>query len=207
MQVGSTPSRPASRYEDLVKVLTDAYPAAEQQAYIIGRWSDRTRKAEWVAKKNKARYYVLRIGFISLATLAPPVVTAETAVSGHAQTLLGLCAIALSSLVAVAAALLEITRPGQRWRLYQRLRYDLEGVGWDLAESRHMIKEQSDGQSFEEFVQRTEALLRQYADDYFSEIAQIASVDRERVANSAGDSDSRVPSGSGGGRAIPQRTL
>jgi hypothetical protein len=179
----------AGRYQGLVAVLTGIYSAPEQSTYIIGRWNDRALKAESVAKKNKTRYYVLRIGFISLATLVPPVVTAQTAVTGNVRSFLEVCAIVLSSLVAVAAALLEITKPGQRWRLYQRLRYDLEAVGWDLAESRQSHGEGADARVFERFVERTEMLLKQYADDYFSEIAQIASVDRERVGTSAGGSD------------------
>lgn len=179
----------AGRYADLVEVMTSIYATPSQQAYIVGRWSNRTLKAEGVAKKNKARYYILRIGFISLATLAPPVVTAQTTVTGTMRNVLGVCLIALSSLVAVAPALLEITRPGQRWRLYQRLRYDLESVGWDLVESRSATETQSGESAFAEFVERTETLLKQFADDYFSEIAQIASVDRERIGTSTAGPD------------------
>ena len=87
----------AGRYADLVEVLTSIYATPSQQAYIVGRWSNRTLKAEGVAKKNKARYYILRIGFISLATLAPPVVTAQTTVTGTMRNVLGVCAIALRS--------------------------------------------------------------------------------------------------------------
>jgi hypothetical protein len=155
------------------------FPAAEQATYVRERWNNRVLKAEVVAKKNKQRYYVLRIGFISLATLAPPVVTAQAATRGSFQTFLGVTAIAFSLLVAISAGLLEITKPGQRWRLYQRLRYDLEGVGWELAESRKDSAEWAEESRFQHFVDHTELLLRRHADDYFSEIAQIASVDRE----------------------------
>jgi hypothetical protein len=114
-------------------------------------------------------------------------VTAQPTAEGALQTVLGAIAVAFSLLVAISAGLLEITKPGQRWRLYQRLRYDLEGLGWRLARG-GQLSETNDDVRFQRFVKETERLLERYASDYFSEIAQVAAADRDQAP------EPRIPS-------------
>jgi Protein of unknown function (DUF4231) len=175
---------------ELVNLLTQAYPAPEQTAYITARWDSRASKAAAVARKNKVRYYIFRIGFISFASLTPPAAAAQAASNGALRALFGLSTVALSLLVAVVAGLLEITKPGQRWRLYQKLRFELESAAWALAESR-LSAEDSGRDQFQRFVDNTEHLLSRYAEDYLSEISQIASADRENEGRNRNSPASR----------------
>jgi hypothetical protein len=180
IESGDRPSggRRSSPYQDLIKTLTEIYDSEEQKSYIKYRWGNRAAKAHATARKNKVWYYVLRALFVLVATLVPPTAAGSALVECDHRWL-GATAAVLGALVGILAAFIEIRKPGERWRLNQKLRFDLEAAGWALAESRRTQHNAPGRQQFERFVDRTEHLLSRYATDYLSQISQISSVDHE----------------------------
>ncbi|MEV8507340.1 DUF4231 domain-containing protein [Actinoplanes sp. NPDC051475] len=169
--------RRCARYEELIVTLEEMYPAAEQVAYIRTRWGDRTAKAEAIARRNKAWYYWLRGSFVCFAALAPPA-SAGSAFIGDYPAIGGL-AVFISVMVVIIAAAIELRKPGERWRLYQRLRFDLEAVGWALAESRPPAPRAASRRKFQRFVDQTEHLMSRFGKDYIAQISVISASDYE----------------------------
>jgi hypothetical protein len=163
------------KYSDLVTLLETEYSKPRESAYVTGRWKDRLTKAAKYAKRNKRTYYVVRIAFMSSAALAPLFVAAQTATFGLLQVFLHIAAIFFSFAATISAGYLEIRKPGQRWLLYQRLRYDLEQAGWALAESPEVLSADADGAPFKRFIDSTEDILKRHNVGYFTEIAHVTS--------------------------------
>jgi hypothetical protein len=178
--------RSSPRYEALIKVLVKMYPEPEQQAYIRGRWGDRAAKAETYARWNKAWYYWLRGLFVLFASIIPPAI-ARFAFTDDDHPVVAVATVIISILVGIDAAAIEICKPGVRWRLYQKLRFDLEAIGWSLAESRPPSPAVPGKKQFQRFVDRTEHLLSRVSLDYISQISVISATDYETQSGSPAD--------------------
>jgi hypothetical protein len=73
-------------------------------------------------------------------------------------------AIGMTLLVAIATAALTAFRSDANWRIYHKLRSDLESVGWRAAAA-HSSNE------FDEFVNEIEERLAAFENDFLKEIA------------------------------------
>jgi len=79
----------------------------------------------------------------------------------------------LSLLVAIAAAALQVTRMGQRWRQFHQRHVDLEHAGWQLFAKRGKYVGLDVNQRFAMFVDQVESIVLAYERAYSTEIARL----------------------------------
>lgn len=108
------------------------------------------------------------------ATIVPTLVVVGAQTHGLVATVTQASAVILSLLVAAAAAALQVTQMGPRWRLYRRLQFDLERVGAQFYARRGDYAIEDPGLRFALFVDRVEAMLQDSEISYSSQIAMLS---------------------------------
>jgi len=165
-------------------LLEQQYSEQEQRAYLRLRWAETLIRAYRHQRRSRNRYVVARMLPIAGGTLLPVLVAGQMrGPDGIQHDVLSGLAIGISLLVALSTGLIEITKLDYRWRLYQRLRYDLEHLGWFLSQRRGPYAQvQNSNEAFSRFIEDVEEVIERFNSNY---LAHIATVEPARSQSSA----------------------
>lgn len=155
--------------------------------YLRSRWGERLLHMSDRAHKNRFWFYALRGVAVGGSVTVPPLVAFE----------LQVLATLVSLTVAVLVGLTELMRFGPRWRLYQSYVGRMEREGWQFTELSGSYGGFGDhDQGFSTFVDKVEALIRAFEEEYVREVVILGRADTEpregdtAVVESADDPDS-----------------
>jgi hypothetical protein len=160
----STQDRGDERYGRLLEQLTARWTSDGQGNYLTYRYQERLLHAHRTASFARKQYRFGRWAIVGFASTAPTFVALATDSRGQATSVLKYIAIGMTLLVAIATAALTAFRSDANWRIYHKLRSDLESVGWKAA-----AEHSSNG--FDEFVKEIEELLATFENEYLKEVA------------------------------------
>ena len=152
------------RYEQLLERLKMKWNSESQRAYLTDRYGERLHHAYRAHRGNRRLYTTGRWIVVGFASVSPALVALATQTQGRAAGYLKAGAIVVTALVAIATAALTALRADAYWRVYHRLRSDLEAVGWKAAAV-------GEGSGYATFVFEVEKHLKEFETTYQEEVA------------------------------------
>lgn len=167
-------SAPARSYQDWLKqdlsAVIDSLPLEDVQRHFLrSRWLDQVLWMEGRAVHARRRYYTLRLtaalGGVTVPTLVGlnPDGDAGTAVRG--------LSIALSLLVALAVAVEELIRFGERFRHYRRAVELLKSEGWQFFQLTGPYRRHDTHQAaYRSFAARVEGIIQPSVEVYVTQV-------------------------------------
>lgn len=161
----STSVKADKRYEQLLEQLKAKWDSESQKTYLTDRYGERLHHAYRAHRGNRRLYTTGRWIVVGFASISPALVTLATQTQGRAAGYLKTGAIVVTVLVAIATAALTALRADAYWRVYHRLRSDLEAVGWKAAAL-------DKGSDFISFVSEVEKRLSEFETTYQDEVAK-----------------------------------
>jgi hypothetical protein len=160
------------KYEELVDRLLDMHDDEKQRVYIRCRWLELTAGARDRMRRDERWFGWGNFVTLGASAITPVLVTATAATTGDARTTLTVTTTLISLVAAIGAVLLQVLRPGVRWRLQRRTRDELEGIAWRyLADVEVERTEPARKQAWKKFVVEVEQAGRRYNETYAQEIA------------------------------------
>ncbi|HEV2125782.1 MAG TPA: DUF4231 domain-containing protein [Chloroflexota bacterium] len=144
----------AGRDAALAAVLSGLDLEPIQQAYLQERWLGQS------ARQAQRRYYSLRLVAILGGVTVPALIGLD--IGGSGQSLVRWLAFSLGLLVAVAVALEEFFRFGERWRHFRQQSEVLRSEGWAFLQRSGPVYRRFDthGEGFRAFVALAEETMR-----------------------------------------------
>jgi hypothetical protein len=154
----------------VAEILAASKLTAAQTRYVIGRWGEEVVGASRKERTSRQHFYASRTVAVTGAVLLPPLISLQ--LSGTAGEVFRWIAFGLSLVVAIATALEELFRNGQRWRLYRGKRDDLSAAAWiwscSLGSYAGMPPESDP--AFQQFADGVETTLERYGALYVEEV-------------------------------------
>lgn len=143
-----------------------------QHAYLQERWLGQLRYLGQSARQAQRRYYSLRLVAILGGVTVPALIGLD--VGGSGQGVVRWLAFGLGLLVAVAVALEEFFRFGERWRHFRQQAEVLRSEGWAFLQRSGPVYRRFDthGEGFRAFVARAEETMRQEVGVYIAEVTR-----------------------------------
>jgi hypothetical protein len=153
---------------------------SEQKRFVRSRWLDQVIWMSGRANQARDRYYRLRFTTVTLAVIIPGLVSLTAIDGGWGDwgTAIKLLTLAVSTTVAVCAAIEEFFHFGERWRTYRRTVERLKTEGWlyfELSGPYH-AEGATHRAAFTSFVQRVEEIIQRDVEVYVTEVT----VEKER---------------------------
>jgi hypothetical protein len=172
--------------------LIDALPLSDlQRRLLCARWLDQVVWMEGRADAARGRYYVLRLSAIIGGVIIPALVGLD--VSGRSDSVFRWIAFVLGLIVAIAVAVEEFFRYGERWRHYRRTVEVLKAEGWQFFQlSGPYAGLQDHARAYPMFAERVEAMVRHDVEVYITQVASEKKETKEQRAPQAGDTSGGV---------------
>lgn len=167
-------SAAARSYQDWLKEdlggVIDSLPLDEVQRHFLrSRWLDQVLWMEGRAVHARRRYYALRLTAALGGVIVPTLVSLNPDGSAGA-TVRGL-SIGLSLLVALAVAVEELIRFGERFRHYRRAVELLKSEGWQFFQLTGPYRRHDTHQSaYRSFAARVEGIIQPSVEVYVTEV-------------------------------------
>ena len=150
--------------------------------YLLQRWLDQLLWAEGRATHARNRHYVLRVMAIVGGVIVPALVSLT--VQGAIQSVISWTTFAVSLAVAIALALENFFRWGERWTHYRRLAELLKSEGWLYLQLGNPYADLgTHARAYPEFVKRVESLLGADVDVFIAQVAR----DKGKAAEGAAE--------------------
>jgi hypothetical protein len=156
--------------EEVAAVLRTSSLTAEQERYITVRWGCELARAELNERRSRHKFYAARTVAVIGAVILPALIGLQ--LDGTAAEAVRWTAFAVSLVVAIATALEQLFRNGQRWRLYRGKRDELRAIGWRWT-TRIGSTDQAGRRrapSFDRFARDVEEIIDRYDDRYLEEV-------------------------------------
>ena len=167
-------SAAAPSYEDWLKqdlgAVIDSLPLEDVQRHFLrSRWLDQVLWMEGRAVHARRRYYGLRLTAALGGVIVPTLVSLDLEGDWGATTR-GL-SIGLSLLVALAVAVEELMRFGERFRHYRRAVELLKSEGWQYFQLTGPYRRHDTHESaYRSFASRVEGIIQPSVEVYVSEV-------------------------------------
>ena len=155
--------------QDLGSVI-DSLPLDEVQRHFLrSRWLDQVLWMEGRATHARRRYYTLRLTAALGGVIVPTLVS--LGLRGDGEAVVRGLSIALSLLVALAVAVEELMRFGERFRHYRRAVELLKSEGWQFFQlAGPYRRHDTHTQAYRSFAGRVEAIIQPSVEVYVSEV-------------------------------------
>ena len=167
-------SAAAQSYEDWLKQdlgsVIDSLSLEEVQRHFLrSRWLDQVLWMEGRAGHARRRYYALRLTAALGGVVVPTLVSLNP--DGDAGTVVRGLSIALSLLVALAVAVEELMRFGERFRHYRSAVEQLKSEGWQFFQLTGPYRRHDTHQSaYRSFAARVEGIIQPSVEVYVTEV-------------------------------------
>ena len=167
-------SAAAPSYEDWLKqdlgAVIDSLPLEDGQRHFLrSRWLDQVLWMEGRAVHARRRYYALRLTAALGGVIVPTLVSLNP--DGDAGTAVRGLSIGLSLLVALAVAVEELMRFGERFRHYRRAVELLKSEGWQFFQLTGRYRRHETHQSaYRSFAGRVEGIIQPSVDVYVTQV-------------------------------------
>jgi hypothetical protein len=140
-----------------------------QRRYLRSRWLDQVAWMERKASTCQRRYYQARLITVVGAVIVPALVGLQSLNGDLADVVTGLT-IAISLVVAIAAALEQFFRFGERWHHYRRTVETLKSEGWLFFELTGPYAVGRHAEAFDQFAGRVEQILASDVDAFVTQV-------------------------------------
>jgi hypothetical protein len=165
--------------QDLGSVI-DSLPLDEVQRHFLrSRWLDQVLWMEGRATHARRRYYTLRLTAALGGVIVPTLVGLN--IDGDAGGAVQGLSIGLSLLVALAVAVEELMRFGERFRHYRRAVELLKSEGWQFFQLAGPYRRHDTHiGAYRSFASRVEAIIQPSVEVYVSEVLSEDDEDEQR---------------------------
>ena len=159
-----------------------------RKEFLKNRWLDQVMWLEGRATKERDRHYKLRLVTIIGGVIVPVMVGFKTQ-NENFDTQLSYAALALSTVVAISAAVEEFFLPGEKYRNYRSTAESMKIEGWQfmqLAGPYRKFKVHSD--AYKAFAQRVEAYIQKDVEGFIARLdekQEESKEDADEAANNA----------------------
>jgi hypothetical protein len=140
--------------------------------WVDDRWRgavlNMSRKTRWAQRAFLWSRFLTVAGALTIPVLA------GINVAGKSSNAIQLSTLILSLVVAIATAVDQVFRLGQRWRLSRQTRGDLVAEGWDFFEGAGPYK-RGHAATFQHFFEQIEKILKFYESHYLVDVAVLPS--------------------------------
>lgn len=150
-----------------------------QKEFLRSRWLDQVLWMEGRAAHTQKRYYCLRLLTIIGGVLLPALVSWNVSIknpndrNNNNAEIFSLLTLALSSGVAVSAAVEEFFHYGERWRHYRRTAESLKTQGWQFSQLSGLYSGyESHQEAFPSFAAQVENILQRDVEVYVTEVVR-----------------------------------
>jgi hypothetical protein len=159
--------------------LEDANAGSPEVALLLRSYRDEARHADNQEKRWRTRYYLVR-AIVLLASASITVISGISLPNGSdlALRILVLC---FGALITVVTGTLDLFHMLNRWRIYRVMRFRLVSGCMDAAQA-------PNGRAVATLAARLSLALREFEDNYITQIATEGSPPKEPV-DTAGDRD------------------
>lgn len=141
-----------------------------QRHFLRSRWLEQVLWMEKKAAECRDWHYRLRLTAIVLGVIVPILVGLDIG-NENTNKVRQYVAIALSSLVAVSAAVEEFFHYGERWNNYRRTVESLKTQGWQFSQlSGPYVSYKSHAEAFSIFADQVEQLIQKDVENYVTQI-------------------------------------
>ncbi|HEX2027885.1 MAG TPA: DUF4231 domain-containing protein [Nitriliruptorales bacterium] len=152
--------------------LIDSLELTDREKHVLrSRWLDQVLWMEGRADSARNRYYLLRLTAVVGGVVIPALVSLNVG-SGLAAPVVRGATFGLSLLVAIALAVEEFMRFGDRWRHYRRTVELIKAEGWQFLQLSGSYRSYpSHRAAYASFATRVEALIQPSIEVYVTEVA------------------------------------
>jgi len=164
----------ADSYRDWLKqdfgALIDSLDLGDiQRHFLRSRWLDQVLWMEGRADHSRRRYYALRLLAAVGGVVVPTLISLDP--TGTTRNVVRALTIGLSLLIAMALAVEELIRYGERHRHYRRTVELLKSEGWQFFQlSGPYRQESSHRDAYPSFAARVEAIIQPSVEVYVTDI-------------------------------------
>lgn len=164
----------AESYRDWLKqdlgAVIDALDLGDiQRHFLRSRWLDQVLWMEGRADHSRRRYYTLRLVAAVGGVVVPTLVSLDPA--GDARNAVRALTIGLSLLIAIALAVEELIRYGERFRHYRRTVELLKSEGWQFFQlSGPYQGDASHREAYPSFAARVEGIIQPSVEVYVTDV-------------------------------------
>ena len=166
--------------KDLESVIDSLPSLAEQQKHFLrSRWMDQVLWMEAKAARTRRWHYRLRSVAVVGGVVTPALVGLQLDENG--RHLVGLAAVVLSVLVAVAVGIEGLLQLGDKWQHYRRTVEALKGEGWlffQLSGPYRVHPTHAD--AHQAFAERVEGIIQPSIEGYLAEISRLKNQDDKK---------------------------
>ena len=197
--------REPERYQRWIKQdwqeIVDGLRLTDLQNHALrSRWIDRVVWTERHATQARRAYYTSRLIAISGAVLVPALVSLN--LGGLGGAVVRWLAFTASLLVALAIAVEEFFRFGNRWRHFRRTAEWLKIEGWQFLQLAGDYRRKTHAEAYPLFARRVEGAIHEDVDTFLTQVAYDKRDPGAQPAKAADEPELGSPSG----RAEPAAT-
>jgi hypothetical protein len=140
-----------------------------QKHALCSRWIDRVVWTERHATQSRRAYYTARLIAISGGVLVPALVSLN--LGGLGDALVRWLAFTASLMVALAIAIEEFFRFGNRWRHFRRTAEWLKIEGWQFLQLAGDYRHKTHAEAYPLFARRIEGVIHEDVDTFLTHVA------------------------------------